>query len=88
MGQIYLERRRDAALEKAIGEGAPVVDKILKSLEDDLVAVVDPLQRTGNKQMLAQLVVDYNNGRTTTSESQRRSQLAAIEKPPRLRTPR
>ena len=80
VGQIYLEHRRDAALEKAIGEGAPVVDKILKSLEDDLVAVVDPLQRTGNKQMLAQLVVDYNNGRATASESQRRAQLAAIEK--------
>jgi hypothetical protein len=72
VGQIYLEQRRDAALTKAITEGDPVVSKILDLLESDLVNVIDPLIKTGEKEHLAELVTYYNDNRKKMSQSERR----------------
>jgi ribosome maturation protein Sdo1 len=67
-----LEQRRDAALTKAITEGDPVVSKILDLLESDLVNVIDPLIKTGEKEHLAELVTYYNDNRKKMSQSERR----------------
>jgi hypothetical protein len=80
VGQIYLEARQERALQKAVAEGGPAVDQILRAIEDDLVAAVDPLRRIGEKQVRAQLVRDYNTNRTTWTESRRRRQITDIEK--------
>jgi hypothetical protein len=53
-----------------VSEGAPAVDQILRTIEEDLAAAVDPLRKSGEKQLLAQLVHDYNlNRRTSTHAS-------------------
>jgi hypothetical protein len=80
IGQIYLDVRQERALQTAVAEGAPAVDQILRAIEDDLGAAVDPLKQSGEKQLLAQLVHDYNANRTTWSESRRRRQITDIER--------
>ncbi len=80
MGQVFLEGRRELALQKAISDGAPAVDRILRTIEEDLVAAVDPLRKTGEQQLLAQLVHDYNLNRKTWTEARRRRQITDIEK--------
>jgi hypothetical protein len=80
VGQMYLETRRDEALERAIADGAPEVRAVLRALGEDLAGAIDPLEKTGEREVLAQLVVDYNENRTRWSESRRRRQIADIEK--------
>jgi hypothetical protein len=79
VGEIAIERARDRALERAVTEAAPLVDRILSLVADDLAATVDPLTRSGQQQQLAQLVHDYNLNRNTWSESRRRRQITDIE---------
>lgn len=78
VGQIYLEQRRDAALTKAITDGDPVVRAILQLLESDLVNAVDPLRKTGEKQLLAELVNNYNENRMRINQSERRQAIDKI----------
>lgn len=78
IGQIYLEQRRDAALEKAIKEGDPVVTKILELVQTDLTSVIDPARRTGEKQLLTELVTYYNDHRLKFSQAERRVTIDAI----------
>jgi hypothetical protein len=66
LGEFYLEKKRDALLERAIKDGAAEVSRVLDLLESDLQKVVVPLRRTGIAQSLAIRVVAYNN---TTNES-------------------
>jgi hypothetical protein len=80
IGQVFLESRRELALQKAVTDGAPAVDQILRIIEEDLTAAVDPLRRSGEKQLLAQLVHDYNLNRKTWTEARRRKQITDIEK--------
>jgi hypothetical protein len=78
IGNIYLEQQRDAAIKKAIEEGAPSVRKILSLLQTDLVTVIEPLRETGFKQRLADRVTYYNDHRKTSSFEQRKQLLAEI----------
>jgi hypothetical protein len=80
IGQLFLESTRELALQKAVSDGAPAVDRILRTIEEDLTAAVDPLRKSGEKQLLAQLVHDYNLNRQTWSEARRRKQITDIEK--------
>jgi hypothetical protein len=80
IGQVFLESSRERALQKAVSDGAPAVDQILRIIEEDLTAAVDPLRRSGEKQLLAQLVHDYNLNRQTWAEARRRRQITDIEK--------
>ena len=80
IGQVFLESRRELALQRAVTDGAPAVDQILRIIEEDLTAAVDPLHRSGEKQLLAQLVHDYNLNRKTWTEARRRKQITDIEK--------
>jgi hypothetical protein len=78
IGQVVLERRRDAAITLAIEQGDKPVTAILDQVEKDLGAVVDPLRATGEKLLLAELVNDYNVNRTTLSRDERRRRLDRI----------
>jgi hypothetical protein len=80
IGQVFLEGQRELALQKAVADGAPAVDQILRTIEDDLTAAVDPLRKSGEKQLLAQLVHDYNVNRMTWTKARRRRQITDIEK--------
>lgn len=80
IGQVFLESRRELALQKAVSDGAPAVDQILRTIEEDLTAAVGPLRKSGEKQLLAQLVHDYNVNRQTWTEARRRKQITDIEK--------
>jgi hypothetical protein len=80
IGQMFLESSRERALQKAIADGAPAVDQILRIIDEDLKAAVDPLRKSGEKQLLAQLVHDYNVNRQTWPEARRRKQITDIDK--------
>lgn len=79
IGRVVLEQRRDAALTLAIHDGDGPVTAILNQFETDLSAVVDPLRKTGEKIVLAELVNDYNVNRKTLSSAERRSRLDRID---------
>jgi hypothetical protein len=79
VGQIYLERQRDAALTKAITQGDPLIRKILALIEADLVNVVGPLRQTGEKELLADMVAYYNANRLKMSYAERRQSIDAIK---------
>jgi hypothetical protein len=79
VGQIYLEKQRDTALTKAITEGDPLIRKILDLLETDLVNVIDPLRKTGETELLAEMVVYYNKNRLKMSYAERRQAIDAIK---------
>lgn len=78
IGQVVLEKRRDAAITLAIKDGDKPVTAILDQVERDLGAVVDPLRTTGEKLLLAELVNDYNTKRSTLSEDERRARIDRI----------
>ncbi len=78
VGRIYLETQRDAAVQKAIEEGAPAVRTVLSLLQKDLTEVIDPLKTLGLKEELADRVMYYNVNRTATFE-QRKQLLAEID---------
>jgi hypothetical protein len=78
IGRIYSEKQREAAIKKAIEEGAPAVRTVLALLQKDLTEVIDPLKRLGLKQKLAERVTHYNNNRQASFE-QRRQMLAEID---------
>jgi hypothetical protein len=80
VGQVFLESKRELALQKAVSDGAPAVDQILRTIETDMAAAIDPLRKSGEKQLLAQLVHDYNLNRKTWTEARRRRQISDIEK--------
>lgn len=60
VGQMFLESRRDEALTAAIQKGAQPVREVLDLLENDLVNIIAPLQRTGTMQILADSINYYN----------------------------
>jgi len=78
IGRVVLEHRRDAAITLAISEGDQPVTKILDQFEQDLATVVDPLRTTGEKQLLAELLNDYNEHRTRLSPDERRQRIDRI----------
>lgn len=78
LGEAVLEARREAALARAVQDGAPAVRAVLDLLERDLGEVVAPLRRTGLHQLLAIRVADYNAQRGKWSAERRRSALKEL----------
>ena len=80
VGQMMLERKRDAALTAAIREGAPAVNSLLDLLENDLNEVVNPQRQTGALLTLASLTHEYNERRKELSKSGREEALEEIRR--------
>lgn len=80
IGRLVLEAKRDAALKKAVNEGAPNVRKILDLLEADMNTVIGPLQITAKLQGLAEKVSDYNNNKNNLSNQERAKLIEEIKK--------
>jgi hypothetical protein len=80
IGQSILESKRDAALTKAVKDAAPEVRIIIDLLEKDLENVIGPLRETGTDQALAQVILDYNNKRTTMTFEERKKALDEIRR--------
>ena len=78
VGRIVLERRRDAALALAIAEGEAPVTVILDLIDRDLASAVGPLRATGEKQVLAELVGDYNARRGEMSFEERKRRIEEV----------
>lgn len=78
-GEMYLDARRDAALTRAVTDGAPQVDAVLNQIEADLVSVIDPLRVSGLLQQLADSQTYYNANRSTMTFEQRQAMLARID---------
>lgn len=79
-GAMILEAQRDAALTRAINEGAPAVDAVLAQLDADLKMVVDPLIETGILQQLSNSTTYYNANRGKMSFEQRAAMLEEIDR--------
>ncbi len=80
IGELILEAKRDAALNKAVKEGAPQVRVIIDLLEEDLKTVIRPQQLTGTQQALSELVNHYNANRSKLSLEERRKALDEIRR--------
>jgi hypothetical protein len=63
LSEMWVEHRRDAAIKAGIEKGAPAIRQVLELLEDDMVAVVQPLRETGAKELIAERVGWYNSQR-------------------------
>jgi tetratricopeptide (TPR) repeat protein len=80
LGDMFLESRREKALEVAVDKGAPQVRAIVELLEADLTEVIKPQRLTGLKQGLAMRVAYYNDARGRLSLAERREVLEDIKK--------
>lgn len=80
LGDMYLEQRREQALELAVEKGAPQVRAIIDLVESDLVDVIQPQRLTGLKQGLAMRVAYYNDARERLTLAERREVLGDIRK--------
>jgi len=60
-GEMFLEKKQEDLVKKAIVQGAPKFNAIVDLLEQDMVGVIEPLRSTGLKQTLATRVNAYNN---------------------------
>jgi hypothetical protein len=60
IGEMYLDRKREAALNAGITNGSAAITAILNLLERDMIEVVQPLQKSGAPVQLAMAVDRYN----------------------------
>jgi hypothetical protein len=79
VGEMVLERKRDAALTKAITEGEQPVIDVLNQIEKDLVFVATPLNDTGLLQALEANMNYYNANRTRLTYAEREAVLAKMD---------
>ncbi len=80
LGDMYLESRREKALEVAVEKGSPQVRAIIDLLEADLVDVIKPQRLTGLKQGLAMRLAYYNDAREKLTLAERREVLEDLKK--------
>jgi hypothetical protein len=78
LGRLVLERRRDAALALAVNDGEAPVTVVLDLVARDLALAVAPLRATGEKQVLAELVQDYNARRHEMPLAERRQRMEEV----------
>ena len=79
IGQMYLERKREELVAKAIKDGAPQVDTILSLVRDDMDTIFSLEVTTGASEKLAVMSVAYNNERANLSYEQRLTRLMQIK---------
>lgn len=61
IGEMFLERKRDELITKAVTDGAPQVEKILSQVRDDMDRIFSLEIITGSNERLATLISAYNN---------------------------
>lgn len=79
IGQMFLDRRRDELISKAIADGAPQVDIVLSQIRDDMDQIFSIEIITGSNEKLATLIAAYNSERSKLTYEQRAARLAAIK---------
>jgi hypothetical protein len=79
IGQMFLDRKRDALITQAIHDGAPQVDIILSQIRDDMDKIFSLEVTTGENEKLATLIRVYNTDRGGLDFEQRESRLAEIK---------
>jgi hypothetical protein len=79
IGKMFLEHKRDQLIKEAVNDGAPVVDKILSLVRDDMDKIFSLEVVTGSNERLATLTVAYNRDRERLSYEQRVARLKEIK---------
>lgn len=77
-GEMILEAQREAALRRAVQDGAPAVNAILDQIERDLDRVVQPARTSGAFERVSSAITYYNANRAKLSFEQRRAMLDQI----------
>ncbi len=80
LGEMYLIKSRNGAIENAVKIGYPAVNKILNQLQKDLNNIIIPLQKIGLKQKIAEMSIYYNENRKKLTLTRRKTELARINK--------
>jgi iron-sulfur cluster repair protein YtfE (RIC family) len=80
IGEMFLERKRDELIRKAVTDGAPQVEIILSQVRDDMDKIFSLEIVTGSNERLATLISAYNNAdRAKLTYEQRMARLNEIE---------
>jgi len=80
IGEMFLERKRDELITKAVTDGAPQVEIILSQVRDDMDKIFSLEIITGSNERLATLISAYNNSdRAKLTYEQRMARLNEIE---------
>jgi hypothetical protein len=79
IGKMFLEHKRDQLIREAVNNGAPVVDKILSLVRDDMDKIFSLEVVTGSNEQLATLTVAYNRDREKLTYEQRVARLKEIK---------
>jgi hypothetical protein len=80
IGEMFLERKRDELITKAVTDGAPQVEVILSQVRDDMDKIFSLEIITGSNERLATLISAYNNAdRAKLNYEQRLARLNEIE---------
>lgn len=76
---MYLDRKREELVTKAINDGAQKVDAILSQVRDDMENIFSLEVLTGSNERLATLIRAYSTDRTSLTYEQRLARLSEIE---------
>jgi hypothetical protein len=79
IGKMFLEHKRDQLIKEGVDSGAPVVDKILSLVRDDMDKIFSLQVVTGANEQLATLTVAYNRDREKLTYEQRVARLKEIK---------
>ena len=79
IGEMFLDRKRDELVTKAVTEGAPQVEVILSQVRDDMDKIFSLEIISGSSEKLATLIFAYNNDRTKLTFEQRMARLSEIK---------
>lgn len=60
LGEMYLDKKRDQALTKAVLDAEEPVNQIINALEIDVNSMIEPLRQSGMSQQLSGAVQEYN----------------------------
>src|SRR5260370_6113292 len=79
VGEMFLDRKRDELITKAVTEGAPQVEVILSQVRDDMDKIFSLEIITGSNEKLETLIAAYKSDRTKLNFEQRMTRLSAIK---------
>jgi hypothetical protein len=79
VGEMFLDKKRDELVTKAVTDGAPQVELILSQVRDDMDKIFSLELITGANEKLAILIAAYNSDRTKLDFEQRTARLSEIK---------
>jgi hypothetical protein len=79
VGEMFLDRKRDELITKAVTDGAPRVETLLSQIRDDMDNIFSLEIITGSNEKLATLIAAYNVDRTKLDFEQRMARLSEIK---------